>query len=99
MLMKAQCLWGAQIRQSKGTLFIFNSFSIVLIATIYNSSYEVIQPPVADLIPRPRVSRGQPLTEIEWQAYFDDEGRIENSQEIRSKIFRGVTEIIKNGIF
>ncbi|XP_046448423.1 TBC1 domain family member 15-like [Daphnia pulex] len=54
--------------------------------------YEVIQPPVADLIPRPRVNRGQPLTEIEWQTYFDEEGRIEKSQEIRIKIFRGGIE-------
>lgn len=30
------------------------------------------------------------MTEMEWQAYFDEEGRIANSQEIRSKIFSGV---------
>jgi hypothetical protein len=69
------------------------NLKIVLKTTLRNARYEVIQPPVADLIPRPRVSRGQPLNEMEWQTYFDEEGRIENSQEIRNKIFRGVTEI------
>ncbi|XP_057376662.1 TBC1 domain family member 15-like [Daphnia carinata] len=54
--------------------------------------YEVIQPPVADLISRPKVLRGQPLTEVEWQTYFDDEGLIQNSEEIRRKIFSGGIE-------
>lgn len=52
--------------------------------------YELIQPPVADLIPRPKITRGTPLTEREWQDYFDEEGRVEKSQEIRAKIFSGV---------
>lgn len=51
--------------------------------------YELIQPPVADLIPRPKTTRGQPLTEKEWEAYFDEEGRIAKSLEIRAKIFSG----------
>ena len=33
------------------------------------------------------------MTELEWLNYFDDEGRIENSKEIRYKIFSGVTEL------
>lgn len=52
--------------------------------------YEVIQPPVADLIPRPKITRSNHLTELEWLTYIDDEGRIENSKEIRRKIFAGV---------
>lgn len=50
----------------------------------------MIQPPVADLIARPIIVRGQQLTEREWINYFDDEGRISNGQDIRSKIFCGV---------
>ena len=50
----------------------------------------MIQPPTADLITRPCITRGQPLSEREWQTYFDEEGRIANAQEIRSKIFSGV---------
>lgn len=67
----------------ENTLFVGSSDSSV-------EGYELIQPPVADLIPRPNISRGPPLTEREWQDYFDDEGRIEKSQEIRAKIFAGV---------
>jgi len=55
--------------------------------------YELIQPPVADLIARPEIDRGQPLTEAEWRSYFDEEGRVSsNIQEIKSKIFSGGVE-------
>lgn len=54
--------------------------------------YELIQPPVADLIRRPQISRSQPLTEAQWRSYFDEEGRLTNVQEIRSKIFSGGVE-------
>lgn len=60
----------------------------------FNLRYELIQPPVADLIPRPKTTRGQPLTEKEWEAYFDEEGRIAKSQEIRAKIFSGVRRLL-----
>ena len=57
--------------------------------------YELIQPPVADLIPRPKILRSEPLGEAEWLAYFDSEGRIANYAEIKRKIFSGVCYQLK----
>jgi hypothetical protein len=37
--------------------------------------------------------RGQQLTQIEWQACFDEQRRIKNLKEIRQKVFWFVLEI------
>jgi hypothetical protein len=68
-----------------------NDESCMLVGSSDSSveGYELIQPPVADLIARPNISRSQPLNETEWKGYFDDEGRVSNVQEIKSKIFSG----------
>lgn len=59
--------------------------------------YEVIQPPVADLIPRPTVVRGVPLDESTWRSCFDEDGRVPNIvvTDIKMKIFSGVSVFIR----
>lgn len=93
--MKTRCLWVALILLLKGNtncVKLLLSGNVKVSRFVTNFRYEVIQPPVADLFPRPKVLRGQPLSEVEWQTYFDDEGMIQNSEEIRRKIFSGVNE-------
>ena len=57
--------------------------------------YELIQPPVADLIPRPKTTRTEPIGEEEWRSYFDDEGRISgaNVTQIKLRVFSGVSYV------
>lgn len=88
MVMKTHCSSAALTHRLKGMLMWFTLDSLDV--TTFYFRYEVIQPPVADLIPRPKITRGKPLNELEWQTYFDEEGRISKSQEIRMKIFSGV---------
>ncbi|MBN3311223.1 TBC17 protein, partial [Amia calva] len=40
-----------------------------------------------ELIPRPEVKRAEPLNK--WEEYFDEEGQLQNPQQIKEFIFRG----------
>jgi len=40
----------------------------------------------------PEVVRGQPLTQKEWQASFDKDGRVINVDQLKERIFRGGLE-------
>uniref|UniRef100_T1J7U5 TBC1 domain family member 15 n=1 Tax=Strigamia maritima TaxID=126957 RepID=T1J7U5_STRMM len=42
-----------------------------------------------DLIPRPNVIRGDPLTQEEWRMHVDEVGRVKDADELRKKVFRG----------
>lgn len=43
------------------------------------------------LADRPEVTRSSPLTEAEWHAFLDGEGRVLNVPDLKEKIFRGVS--------
>ncbi|XP_071826409.1 TBC1 domain family member 17-like isoform X2 [Apostichopus japonicus] len=44
------------------------------------------------LADRPEVTRSSPLTEAEWHAFLDGEGRVLNVPDLKEKIFRGGIE-------
>lgn len=44
------------------------------------------------LAERPEVTRSSPLTETEWHGYLESDGRVLNVQELKEKIFSGVSQ-------
>jgi len=55
-----------------------------------NDGFEVIYK--VDFKKPPEVVRGQPLTQKEWQASFDKDGRVINVDQLKERIFRGGLE-------
>ncbi|XP_005104242.1 TBC1 domain family member 15 isoform X2 [Aplysia californica] len=57
------------------------------ISQMEDTGFEVVTK--TKLPPRPSVKRSDPLTAMQWNAFFDSEGRITKVEELKDIIFRG----------
>uniref|UniRef100_A0AAY4BNK5 TBC1 domain family member 15 n=1 Tax=Denticeps clupeoides TaxID=299321 RepID=A0AAY4BNK5_9TELE len=69
---------------SKVTNYLFDAFRDMLTE---EPGFEVITR--VDLGERPEVQRSEPVTQEEWEASVDSEGRIRDPQHLKNRIFRG----------